>query len=59
MSKLKVVSRESLEKSRRKLEEMEGKDPVLKEHKKQIERDFAEEKARRDAEHAAKEAESK
>ena len=41
------------------LEEMEEKDPVLKEHKTQMERDFAEEKARRDAEHAAKESESK
>ena len=59
MSKLKVVSRESQEKSRRKLEEMEEKDPVLKEHKTQMERDLAEEKARRDAEHAAKESESK
>jgi len=59
MAKLKVVSREDLEKSRRKLEEMEEKDPVLKEEKAKIERDFAEEKARRDAEHAAKESESK
>ena len=59
MSKLKVVSRETQEKSRRKLEELEKKDPVLKEHKKQMERDFAEEKARRDAEHASKESESK
>ena len=59
MSKLKVVSREAQEKSRRKLEEMEEKDPVMKEHKNQIERDFAEEKARRDAEYASKESESK
>jgi len=59
MSKLKVVSRETQEKSRRKLEEMEEKDPVLKEHKRQMERDFAEEKARRDAEHASKVSESK
>ncbi len=59
MSKLKVVSRESQEKSRRKLEEMEGTDPVLKEHKSEMERDVAEEKARRDAEHVSKQSESK
>jgi hypothetical protein len=54
MGKLIVVSRDRVEASHRRLEELLAKDPRWQEEKKELERWEAEEKARRDAEYAAK-----
>ena len=53
MAKLIVVTREQVEASHRKLEELLAKDPLWQEEKKQMEDLIAVEKARRDAEFAA------
>lgn len=54
MGKLIVVSRDRVEASHRRLEKLLAKDPRWQEEKKEWERWEAEEKARRDAEYAAK-----
>ncbi len=56
MAKLIVVSRDRVEASHRRLEELLAKDPQWQEEKKELERRQAKEKKRRDAEYAAKRA---
>ena len=56
MGKLVVVSRDQVEAARRRLDELLAKDPRWQEEKKELERWEAEEKKRRDAEYAAKQA---
>lgn len=58
MGKLIVVSREKLEAAQRKLKERMAKDPLWQEEEKENKRGFEEEKARRDAEHASRKAET-
>lgn len=53
-----VVNRETLEAGLRKLEELRAQDPRWQEARREIERRFAEEKARRDAEYASKKTET-
>ncbi len=59
MAKLIAVDRSRLEASHRKLEKLLAKDPRWQEEKQEMERQAAEEKARRDAGHAAKRAASR
>ena len=58
MGKLIVVSRQKLEAAQRKLKEKMAKDSLWQEEEKENKRSLEEEKARRDAEHASKKAET-
>lgn len=58
MAKLKVVNRGTLQASMRKLEARRAQDPLEKELHEDMERRFTEEKARRDNEHASRQAEN-
>ena len=57
MAKLIVVTRQQAEAGRSRLEKLMAKDPHWQEEKQEMERRVAEEKARRDAEFAARQAE--
>ena len=58
MAKLIVVDRARQEAALGKLKKQQAEDPRWQEEEKKMERLFAEEKARRDAEHASKKAEA-
>lgn len=59
MARLVAVDREKVKAAQKELEELEANDPHLKKEREEMERRFAKEKKRRDAEHAAKQAEKR